>query len=53
MVDVGHSIPLETLKACTMCGLRMTEEMSSGTSSDEECEVHNVKNLSLEVVGPG
>ena len=27
--------------------------MSSGTSSDEEYEEHNVKNFSLEVVGQG
>ena len=36
MVDFGHCIPVEAMKACAMCGLRMMEEMSSGTTSEEE-----------------
>ena len=54
MVDFGHCIPVETMKARAMCGLRMMEEMSSGTTSeDEEYKEHNVGNLSLEVVEQG
>ena len=49
MVDCGHSTP----SLCAMCDLRMMGVMSSGTSSDEEYEEHNVKNLSLEVVEQG
>ena len=36
-----------------MCGLCMTGELSSDTSSDEEHEEHNVDNFSLEVVVRG
>ena len=36
-----------------MCELRMMEVISSGTSSDEQNEEHNVGNLFLEAVGQG
>ena len=36
-----------------MCELRMMEVISSGSSSDEQNEEHNVGNLFLEAVGQG
>ena len=36
--------------SCVMCDSHMMEVMSSGTSSEEENEEHNVGNVSLEVV---
>ena len=44
---VSSSSSMLRTSRCVPCG------MSSGTSSDEEFEEHNVKNLHLEVVGEG
>ena len=44
---------LEAGVSCAMCGLHMTGEMCSDTSSDEEYVARNVETLSPEVVEHG